>query len=136
LRRWSRALLAVRRAEVAMLAAEAACSAPGLAMHEVSAREEAFGDRIVGFNRALARLLAVPAPDVAALAAKIGFAADHEAVTLNGCQQCLQALKGDAIRLVGQKGRTALSYAPLRVRQAQDERGLMGALPHFAAGTI
>jgi hypothetical protein len=86
-----------------MAAAQTACSAPGLAIGEVFAREEAFGDRIVGFNRALARLLAVPAPDLAALAAKIGFAADYEAVTLNGCEQCLQALKADAMRL-GQSG--------------------------------
>ena len=55
----------------------------------------------------LARLLAVPAPDLAALAAKpvlsevegIALAADYEAVTLNGCESCLQALKADALRL-------------------------------------
>jgi hypothetical protein len=82
-----------------MRAAEGACSAPGLAIAEVFAREEAFGDRIVAFNRALARLLAVPAPDLPALAAKIALAAHHEAVTLNGCEQCLQALQADALRL-------------------------------------
>jgi hypothetical protein len=82
-----------------MRAAERDCSVPGLAIEEVFAREEAFGDRIEGFNRALARLLAAPAPDLAALAVKIGLAADFEAVTLNGCEDCLQALKADALRL-------------------------------------
>ncbi|HZF96083.1 MAG TPA: hypothetical protein VEZ20_14570 [Allosphingosinicella sp.] len=72
---------------------------PGLAIEEVFAREETLGDRIVGFNRALARLLAAPAPDLAALAVKIGLAADYEAVTLNGCEQCLQVMKADALRL-------------------------------------
>ncbi|HYJ29326.1 MAG TPA: hypothetical protein VEW25_03190, partial [Allosphingosinicella sp.] len=56
----------------------------------------------IAFNRALARLLAAPAPDLAALAAKLGLAADYEAVTLNGCETCLQALKADAMRLAGQ----------------------------------
>lgn len=55
-------------------------------------------------NRALARLLAAPAPDLAALAAKIGLAADYEAVTLNGCEACLAALKADAMRLAAQSG--------------------------------
>jgi hypothetical protein len=97
--RWARTLASVRRAEGRMREAERACSVPGLAIEEVFAREEAFGDRIVGFNRALARLLAVPAPDFAALALKIGLAADYEAVTLNGCERCLLALKADALRL-------------------------------------
>jgi hypothetical protein len=74
---------------------------PGLRLEEVFAREETLGDRIVGFNRALARLLAAPAPDLAALAEKIGLAADYEAVTLNGCEQCLQVMKADALRLAG-----------------------------------
>jgi len=97
--KWARALASVRRAEGRMRAAEGACSVPGLAIEEVFAREETLGDRIVGFNRALARLLAAPAPDLAALAVKIGLAADYEAVTLNGCEQCLQVMKADALRL-------------------------------------
>ena len=87
-----------------MRAAEEASNAPGLAIDEVFALEEAYGDRIVAFNRALARLLAAPAPDLAALATKISLAADYEAVTLNGCESCLLALKGDAERLSGQSG--------------------------------
>ena len=87
-----------------MGAAERSCSAPGLAIEAVFALEEVYGDRIVTFNRALARLLAAPAPDLAALAAKIGLAADYEAVTLNGCETCLQALKADAMRILGQSG--------------------------------
>jgi hypothetical protein len=82
-----------------MRAAEQATNAPGLGIEAVFALEEVYGDRIVAFNRALARLLAAPAPDLAALAAKIGLAADYEAVTLNGCEDCLTALKGDASRL-------------------------------------
>jgi hypothetical protein len=82
-----------------MRAAEGACSEAGLPIDAVFAREEIYGDRIVGFNRALARLLAAPAPDLAALAVKIGLAADYEAVTLNGCEDCLQVMRADALRL-------------------------------------
>jgi|GEM_PF-3046022 len=87
-----------------MGAAERDCSAPGLAIESVFALEEAYGDRLVAFNRALERLLAAPAPDLPALAVKIAFAADYEAVTLNGREECLLALKGDAMRLSGQSG--------------------------------
>ena len=87
-----------------MGAAERATNAPGLAIEQVFALEEAYGDRIVAFNRALARLLAAPAPDLPALAVKIALAADYEAVTLNGCESCLVALKGDALRLSGRSG--------------------------------
>ena len=87
-----------------MRAAERDSNAPGLAIAQVFALEEVFGDRLVAFNRALARLLRTPAPDLAALAAKIALVADYEAVTLNGCETCLAALKADATRLSGQSG--------------------------------
>jgi hypothetical protein len=48
----------------------------------------------------------------AALAAKIALAADYEAVTLNGCEECLLALKADALRLCsGQAMRSAQRVA-------------------------
>ncbi len=96
---WRCALAAVRRAEGAMRAAEAASNAPGLAIDQVFALEEAFGDRIVAFDRALRRLLAAPAPDLPALAEKIALAADYESVTISGAEDCLLALKADANRL-------------------------------------
>ena len=82
-----------------MRGAEIACAERGLAIERVFALEEVYGDRIVGFNRALKRLLAVPAPDLGALAEKIALAADYETVSLTGCEDCLQALKADARRL-------------------------------------
>jgi hypothetical protein len=36
-----------------------------------------------------ARPLAAPVPDLDAFAVKVALAADHEAVTPNGCESCL-----------------------------------------------
>ncbi|MDP8994747.1 MAG: hypothetical protein M3N07_07190 [Pseudomonadota bacterium] len=87
-----------------MRAAEAASNAPGLAIDEVFALEEAFGgaDRRVQPGAPPAARGAGGGP--AALAAKIALAADYEAATISGAEDCLQALKADAARLAREVG--------------------------------
>lgn len=45
------------------------------------------------------RLLLIPAPDLPALATKIGLAVDHAVVENDGGDPCLALLKADALRL-------------------------------------
>jgi hypothetical protein len=62
--------------------------------------DDALYDRALGgFNRALRALVRAPAPDLAALSAKIDLAVDHEVATLTGGEACMAALKRDARRL-------------------------------------
>ena len=85
--KYDRALAAFRRAETVL---EAAAHEPD---------EDLYGDLVVAFNRALERLLRIPAPDLPALAAKIALIVDHQAWELPAAESCLAALKRDARRL-------------------------------------
>ena len=49
---------------------------------------------------ALRALMGVAAPDLAAIGLKIELAVAHEVGTLNGGEACLEALLGDARRLL------------------------------------
>jgi hypothetical protein len=85
---WERTLDRVRAAEAALDAARGA--------------DDAVFDRVLGrFNRALARLLRTPAPDIAALAVKLDLLLAHEVWELDFAQPCLAALRRDAARLAG-----------------------------------
>ena len=85
---WGKALVRFRAVEAALDAAEGA--------------EDALFDRMLGrFNRALARLLRTPAPDIAALAAKLDLLLAHEVWELDFAQPCVAALRRDATRLAG-----------------------------------
>jgi hypothetical protein len=87
--RWEAALARFQGAEAAILAAS-------------STDDEALYDRLGGrFETALRALLRAPAPDVAALAAKLDPAFGHEVSTLSGGEACLTALRRDAHRLAG-----------------------------------
>jgi hypothetical protein len=68
--------------------------------------EDAFGRAHDRFNAALCRLLAVPAPDVAALAVKLEAAVAAELADLNYAPPALAALAEDARRLAdpGRRG--------------------------------
>jgi hypothetical protein len=84
---WTRALATLGRAEAVVAALE----------HTQD--EDAFGDAVVAFNRALERLLLAPAPDAAALAAKLGLARRHLAWELPAGEAAMAALEQDALRL-------------------------------------
>lgn len=89
--RWERALARLRAAEVALTAVQGA--------------EDVVFDPVLGrFNRALARLLRTPAPDIAALAGKLDLLLVHEVWELGFARPCLAALRRDAGRLAGLDG--------------------------------
>jgi hypothetical protein len=84
---WTKVLRRFRQAETALKAAA----------HEPD--EDRYGDLVVGFNRALRKLLRTPAPDLPALALKVDLTIDHEVTELTGGAACLAALRCDARRL-------------------------------------
>jgi hypothetical protein len=84
---WQNALAAFRRAEADLPALEG------------DPDEDAFGDALERFNEALAGLLAVPAPDVRALATKLDLAIAAEVQELSFGPPALAALARDAHRL-------------------------------------
>ena len=122
-RRWGRALAALRDAEAAVAAYRARDYLPAHEIHaairgrwpipyDFAANPEAraavraalaefqpFEDRLHALDSArdsaLKRLLRTPAPDLTALALKIGLAVDEEVATLAGGERCLAALKAD-----------------------------------------
>jgi hypothetical protein len=63
--------------------------------------DERFDAHLAAFYKAMRRLLRTPAPGLAALATKVALAVDHDVSTLDGGDQCLAALKDDALRLAG-----------------------------------
>jgi hypothetical protein len=85
--KWDRALSRFRRAEAALTALEG------------HPDEAAFGRAHDRFNARLRRLLAVPAPDVAALATKLEVAVAAELADLTYAPPALAALARDARRL-------------------------------------
>jgi len=85
--KWDRALLRFRHAEAALAALEGGPD------------EDAFGRAHDRFNAALRRLLAVPAPDVAALATKLEIAVAAELADLTYAPPALAHLAEDARRL-------------------------------------
>ena len=84
---WTRALTRLRRAEAAVLALEGGPD------------EDAFGRAQDRFNILFRRLLAHPAPDVAAVADKLEIAAAAELADLTYAPPGLTALVEDARRL-------------------------------------
>lgn len=90
---WDRALARFRRAEAALAALEGGPD------------EEAYGEAHDRFNASLRRLLAVPAPDIAARAAKLEIAVAAELADLTYAPPALAALADDARRLAVPAGR-------------------------------
>ncbi len=92
-RRWNRALARFRRAEAALAALEG------------DPVEGAYGEAHDRFNLPLRRLLALPAPDLAALATKLETAVAAELADLLYAPPALSALAEDARRLSSPGGR-------------------------------
>ena len=103
-RAWRRALAAFRRREIAREGfgelTSAASAGPGGRSFEA---QEALDERLSRFaaaaDAALLRLLAAPAPDLGALAAKIALIADRSPWELSGGEECIVWLEADARRL-------------------------------------
>jgi hypothetical protein len=91
--KWDRALARFRRAKAALAALEG------------HPDEDAYGEAHDRFNLALRRLLAVPAPDIAALAVKLETAVAAELADLTYAPPALAALAADARRLSSRLGR-------------------------------
>lgn len=96
-RAWRAAAAAAQRAEAAFREIERRSA--GASHAEQLALEEPFGERLDGLYAAIRRVMAVPAPDVAALALKISLVVDHEVFELHGGAARMEALKRDALRL-------------------------------------
>lgn len=65
------------------------------------AEEEAYDALLDAHSEALTALLALPAPDLPALAAKLDVIVPQFAWELGGCEDCLQNVREDARRLAG-----------------------------------
>jgi len=104
---WRRALGAVERAGAEVRAVERRSA--GAPHAEQLALETVYGDRLDDLYAAIRRLIRTPSPDLAALATKIVFTVDHDIVELNGGAVCMEALKGDALRLAAVRGTQELS---------------------------
>lgn len=73
----------------------------GASSEEAARLEGLYGELGDAMYSALRRLLRAPAPDVAALAAKLELVVEHEVGTLEGGEACSLALLRDARRLAG-----------------------------------
>jgi hypothetical protein len=97
--KWHAALAAYRAAEAAVAGEEGRMA--GAAFAEAEAAQEGYDQLGAALDEALARLFAAPAPDLAALAAKLQLFAAHEAFTLDCGEAALEGMVCDARRLAG-----------------------------------
>jgi hypothetical protein len=102
---WEAALTGLRSAK-AEIAAFKATEPKGVSFEAQWELDGAFSDLVVGFNRAVERLLLVPAPDLPALAAKVAVAVDEQAWELPDGEATMARLKADAARLASSKSGT------------------------------
>jgi hypothetical protein len=84
---WDRALARFNQAQAVLDAAR----------HEED--EDAYDALLDSHSDALAALLALPAPDLPAMAAKLDVIVPQLAWELTGCEDCLEILRHDAHRL-------------------------------------
>ncbi len=109
-RRWHRALAAYRRAEARLEALRRHIDGLPPAQRAFPACEpveDRYDDLESARLARLRRLLAAPAPDLAALALKIELAIDDQAWELSSAQTSLAALKSDARRLADRANSSA-----------------------------
>ena len=104
LRGWTRALAELVWAEAEMLEFGKRSRGKARSFEAQCAVDEAFSDRVVLFNRALERLMSVPAPDLPALSLKVALAVDEQAWELPDGEACMARLKDDARRLAAAHG--------------------------------
>ncbi|HEX8123965.1 MAG TPA: hypothetical protein VF548_00105 [Allosphingosinicella sp.] len=84
---WQRALARFNQAQVVLDSAR----------HEED--QDVYDALLDSHSEALAALLALPAPDLPALAAKLDVIVPQLAWELTGCEDCLERLREDAHRL-------------------------------------
>ncbi len=84
---WDRALARLREAQAVL---DSARSEPD---------QDAYDRLLDSHSEALTALLALPAPDLPALAAKLDVIVPQMAWELTGCEDCLEILRQDARRL-------------------------------------
>jgi hypothetical protein len=97
---WAEALAALQRAE-GEIAAFKRAEPRGAGFEAQWALDEAFGDLASAQNRALERLLGLPAPDPAALALKLALAVAEQAWELPEGEASMARIAEDAARLAG-----------------------------------
>jgi hypothetical protein len=71
----------------------------GLCFEAAEAVQEAYDARCDAWEEAIGRAFAVPAPDVAALPAKVVWAVDLQVAEFGDGEALLAALRSDAVRL-------------------------------------
>jgi hypothetical protein len=76
----------------------------GLSCEAEEALLPLYDARCADWEDALVRALIVPAPDVAAFALKVVWAVDARVAELGEGEACLEALRGDAVRVLGAAG--------------------------------
>ena len=84
---WDRALARVRQAQAAL---DSAAGEPD---------QDRYDALLGAHSAALAALVALPAPDLRAIAAKLDVIVSNFAWELTGCEDCLEVLRGDAHRI-------------------------------------
>ena len=102
--KWTAALHAYREAQAAqerfdLATREAAAGPRGRSFGEQKKLDDRFGDYLVATCNAVRKLMRTPAPDLAALGAKIALVVDERAWELSGGERCMWVLKADARRL-------------------------------------
>lgn len=103
-REWITVLAAFCRAEADMeecgrRTSRASAGPQGRTFEEQEALDDEYALFVSAADAAMVRLLEAPAPDVGAMAVKIGLIARHRALELDGGEECLAWLEADARRL-------------------------------------
>jgi hypothetical protein len=97
---WETTLAALRKAEAEIVEFGRWAASPAWrSFEEREALEDVYGERVSAFDAAMLRLLETPAPDVGAMALKIGLIAAQRVWELDGGEECLSILRSDAERL-------------------------------------
>ena len=96
---WNAALAAYLAAAAAVAGEEGRMA--GASFAEAEAAQEGYDRLGTAMDEALARLLAAPAPDAAALAVKLELFAAHQGAELEGGEAAFAGMVADARRLAG-----------------------------------
>jgi hypothetical protein len=87
---WETTLAALRKAEAEIVEFGRWAASPAWrSFEEREALDDAYGERVSAFDAAMLRLLGTPAPDLEALAMKIGLIGEHRVGELSGGEECL-----------------------------------------------
>jgi hypothetical protein len=95
--KWRKLLAAYRAAEAEVRGFERATA--GASFAEAARLEGRYGELGDVMYSALRHLLRAPAPDLAAVAAKLDLVVEHEVGTLEGGEACMSAIRADVRRI-------------------------------------